>query len=111
MSMNTRLPNRPDDHLDRLFADYFRANMPANWPAPPRPWDEPVSPAAAPIAGDPATRSRWALAASVALLLGGCWYLGNHMSDGKPKHGLDLRGTEATPNHMKDLGKAPPKGP
>ena len=36
MSMNTRIPNRPDDEIDRLFTAYFQAELPATWPGLPR---------------------------------------------------------------------------
>jgi hypothetical protein len=112
MSMNTRIPNRPDDELDRLFRSYYQAELPARWPAAPNPWAEKPSPAAEPNR-DPATRSRWALAASVAILLGGCWYLGTHGSDSKPRPGFDPSGGSADVNHVKDIGKTktPPKMP
>jgi hypothetical protein len=108
MSMNTRIPNRPDDDLDRLFRSYYQAELPARWPAAPHPWAEKPSPAVEANA-DPASKSRWALAASVAILLGGCWYLGTHTTDGKARPGFDLKGGEANTKHLKDFdGKAPP---
>lgn len=110
MSKNTRIPNRPDDDLDRLFTAYFRAEMPARWPNAPRPWAQTVQPAQA-ASADPTRRSRWALAASVALLIGSCWYLSGHVTNGKSKPGFDLKDGEATPKHVKDLGKGPPKMP
>ena len=67
MSMNTRIPNRPDDEIDRLFTAYFQAQLPANWPDPPRPWADRPQPAAA--LRRPDQPSRWALAASVRC----CW--------------------------------------
>jgi hypothetical protein len=112
MSMNTRIPNRPDDDLDRLFRSYYQAELPARWPAAPKPWNEKPLPAIEPN-GDSASKSRWALAASVAMLLGGCWYLGTHSATGTSRPGFDLKGGEANVNHVKDIGKTktPPKMP
>lgn len=110
MSMNTRIPNRPDDHVDRLYADYFRAQLPARWPNPPTPWADPARPATA-ASGDPASKSRWALAASVALLIGTCWYLSGHISDGKRKPGFDPEGGAANSKLLKEFGKDKPKAP
>jgi hypothetical protein len=110
MSMNTRIPNRPDDEIDRLFTAYFQAERPARWPGCPRPWADKAQPVPASQA-DATARSRWALAASVALLIGSCWYLSGHMTDGKSKPGWDLKGGEANKKHLDDLGKAPPKMP
>jgi hypothetical protein len=112
MSTNTRIPNPREDGLDRLIAAYFRAEMPANWPAAPRPWAEKPHVAAHNHA-NPARRSRWALAASVALLIGGCWYLSGHLTDGKPQKGLNVDDTTAKmPKEIKDnLGTPKSKMP
>jgi hypothetical protein len=104
MSMNTKLPNRPADDPDRLFAAYFQDQLPAKWPACPRPWAEKAQPAAT-ASGDPAMKSRWALAASVALLIGSCWYLSGQVHDGKAKPGFNPDRGEANLKHVKDLGK------
>ena len=111
MSTNTRNPNPAGDDLDRLFAAYFRAEMPAKWPAAPRPWADRAQLQPARTTDDPAARSRWALAASVAILLGGCWYLSGHTTDGKGRPGLNLEGGGANVKSVKDLGKTPPKMP
>jgi len=114
MSTNIRIPKaRPQegDGLDRLIAAYFRAEMPANWPAAPQPWAEKPH-----VAADnhisPARRSRWALAASVAILIGGCWYLSGHLTDGQKK-GPNLDDTTAKmPKEIKDnLGTSKSKTP
>jgi len=115
MSTNTRIPNTPPregDGLDRLIAAYFRAEMPANWPAAPQPWAE-KSFVAADHHANPARRSRWALAASVALLIGGCWYLSGHLTDGQAKKGSNLDDTTAKmPKEIKDnLGTTKAKTP
>jgi hypothetical protein len=113
MNTNTRNPNPPGDDLDRLFSAYFQAELPAKWPAAPRPWADPARPKTANTAADPSVRSRWALAASVAILLGGCWYLSGQLTDGKGKAGLNLEGGGADLNHIKkaEPKKAEPKMP
>jgi hypothetical protein len=69
------------DGLDRLLSDYFKSKMKQPWPsAPIIDQSEPSAPVAArntpPLrVGDRGTRARVTLAASVALLLGTCWYL------------------------------------
>ena len=110
MSMNTRIPNRPEDEIDRLFTAYFRAEMPARWPNAPRPWAQTVQPASSAPA-DPTRKSRWALAASVALLIGSCWYLSGHVTDGKAKPGFNPEGGAADVNHLKHLSKDKAKEP
>jgi hypothetical protein len=61
------------DKLDRLFTDYFHAEM-TKRPWPPAPVTADVARRAAP---DPNRHARRVLAASVALLLGSCWVLSN----------------------------------
>ena len=109
MNTNTRDSNPPGDDVDRLVTAYFRSEMPAKWPAAPRPWAEPARPSNGTTA-DPATRSRWALAASVALLIGSCWYLSNKATDGQRRPAVNLDGT-ADVKHAKDAGKDPGKTP
>jgi len=72
------------DDLDRLLSDFFRSELPNPWPAPPISDDLteslPLS-ARKPIRRGPALRSRFALAASVALLLAGGWLLSGKFDD------------------------------
>ena len=111
MSTNTKNPNRPANDPDRLFAAYFQDQLPATWPACPRPWAEKAQPTAT-AAGDPAAKSRWALAASVALLIGSCWYLSGQVHDGKAKPGFNPAGGAADATHLKEMAKEPrPKMP
>jgi hypothetical protein len=89
----TMTQNPPPDALDKLLSDFFKRQMKQPWPpAPVPPGPSPLSaldgrvslngkptlaePApAARTPADPITPARLTLAASVALLLGGCWYL------------------------------------
>ncbi|MFO0796558.1 MAG: hypothetical protein U0804_03715 [Gemmataceae bacterium] len=63
----TRTPP-PTDGLDAALSDFFRSEMPKPWPAAP-------ALATVPARRDPGRRARLTLAASVALLAGGCWLL------------------------------------
>lgn len=82
----------PDERVDRLLGEYFKTNIPAGrWPSAPRTAN--VRPAN--TTTDPAVRSRWALAASVAVLLGGCWYLSDNLTGGKARKGPGLDGGSA----------------
>lgn len=90
--MNT-LPSKPEkpDDLDRLLSEFFKSELKKPWPKAPgtgAPKSEPSELAAArtaeaprnqpsPSARDNTARARFTLAASVALLLGTCWYLSN----------------------------------
>src|SRR5262245_3527772 len=108
--MNTTKPspNPAGDDLDRLFAAYFQAEMPTRWPPAPRPWLEMPRVANTSPKTDSSHRSRWALAASVALLVGSCWYLSGHISDGQPKKPFDPDGTASPSVIDKNLGKGKP---
>jgi hypothetical protein len=93
------------DELDRLLSGFFRSQVPTRWPEAPKPWDyEGPLVLPKPRVSRSNTRSRLALAASVALLLGTGLALSNRASDGKAKKGLDTDGT-ANINVIKDLGK------
>jgi len=73
--------------VDRLLRGFFRAEMPDPWPSfeapsPPRN----ILPFRPALTHRPtALRSRLALAASVAVLVGGAWLLGSRLTDPKSK--------------------------
>lgn len=75
----------PPDAVDRLLTDFYTSQVRRPWPpAPAVGRAEPAaSVAARGRAADGSTRARLTLAASVALLVGGCWYLsgGLHPAD------------------------------
>ena len=78
MNTNQNTTFTTEANLDRLFTDFFKSELKKSRPMP-RPWaDTTVStPTARTL-----PRARWALAASVALLLGTCWYLSDKATDG-----------------------------
>jgi hypothetical protein len=85
-----------DESIDRLLSEFLKAQMPQPWPAAPAtaatsepsvlvasragateaPRNQPAVPR------DTSARSRFTLAASVALLLGTCWTLSNGFQSG-----------------------------
>jgi len=109
MNTTNRLPTPQGNNVDRLLTTFYRSEMPATWPDAPEPWT--TQTATTDRKGHPSSRSRWALAASVALLIGGCWYVSGQMTDGKKRAGLNLDGGDANTKHVKDAGKDKPKTP
>lgn len=104
--MNTQhnFPNTGDE-VDRLLSSFYQSEMPTTWPAAPKPWAEKAHTSAVASPSNPASRSRWALAASVAILVGSCWYLSGHMTNGKQRPDANFDGGSADTKNMKDLGK------
>ena len=100
--MNTTPPHtEAPDELDRLFSEFFKAQVKHPWPNAPVPAAsnasaKPTEPselvaartaeaprnAPAPARRDNSARARFTLAASVALMLGTCWYLSNGFAPG-----------------------------
>lgn len=66
---------KPGDDLDGLLRTFFRSQMPQPWPASPARHAKNLSPARPTSSRHPLMRSRFALAASVALLLLGSLFL------------------------------------
>jgi hypothetical protein len=75
------------DELDRLMSYYFARELPSPWPGPPAV----VVPSVRPQA-DAGRRSRYALAASVAALLGLGVYLSSAVPGGRPAPGAGQPG-------------------
>ncbi|MCI0701964.1 MAG: hypothetical protein L0241_12855 [Planctomycetia bacterium] len=106
--MNATPPNTEAlDELDRLFSDFFKAQLTKPWPKAPMPaaTTEPSELVTArtteaprnqptPVRAtgrDNTARARFTLAASVALMIGTCWYFSNGFAPGE-------RPTAPTPN-------------
>ena len=87
------------EELDRLFSEFFKAQLKQPWPNAPVPASgaaklaepselvtartaETPRNAPAPARRDNSARARFTLAASVALMLGTCWYLSNGLAPG-----------------------------
>lgn len=99
----------PADPLDRLLADFFQSQLKQPWPpAPATPSTEPAALAASrepiPSRRDSSRRSRYTLAASVALLLGVGWLFSSGFAPG------DRPGSNPAPTGgmLKDAGASDP---
>jgi len=95
---------QPDD-LDRQLGAFFRGEAPKHWPAAPMPkrLAVVVRPAATQY------RGRLALAASVAALLIGGWFLSGRLPSPTPSGSMD--DTKATVPSSLRGGSAPPVRP
>lgn len=99
--MNALEPNVKPDELDTLLHAFFRAEMPSPWPQLKAPITSPASleeTATASPSWWSRSRSRFALAASVALLMLASWWLSGRTVDysntgveGPTKANIDLR--------------------
>jgi len=80
-------PSQSGDDLEGLLRAFLRSQLPQPWP-PPRILSVVNSCQRWPATGRNLIRSRWTLAASVALLFFGSWLLPSRFtSDAKPEHG------------------------
>src|SRR5579884_277089 len=87
MSVLEPRPLQPGDDLDRLLRTFLRSQLPHPWPPPPV-TSTVASRQRRPGDGRNLMRSRWTLAASVALLLVGSWLLPSRFTpDAKPESG------------------------
>jgi hypothetical protein len=127
--MNTTPTNSESPaELDRLFSDYFKAQLKKPWPNAPippvagapaatepselvaartasAPRNTPARPASA-KGRDNTARARFTLAVSVALMLGTCWYLSNGFDPvGRPGGAPSQNGG---PGLLKNGEAAPP---
>jgi len=106
------LPNDSHDEMDRILSSFFKAQMPAQWPDAPSVSasrsSATIVPATERSTAPMFTSSRVSLAASVAILIGSCWYLSQSVptQNGLPQPSSLIRGSEATlppdRNPMKD---------
>lgn len=101
-STNTHGP----DEVDLLLSKFFKSQVPTNWPKAPAVHARSVKPAAVAASSiDTTSHSRWALVASVALMLGGYWFLNSQATDGKNKSPLNYEDSSANLKAIKDLSK------
>ncbi|MBN9122128.1 MAG: hypothetical protein J0I06_23805 [Planctomycetes bacterium] len=115
------------DELDRLFSEFFKAQLKRPWPNAPVPAaasttksaepselvtaraQEAPRNAPMPARRDSSSRARFTLAASVALMLGTCWYLSNGFQPGA-RSGPGTPSTPSGPGMLPDSGASAPKG-
>lgn len=100
----------PPDGLDRLLSDFYRHEMPRPWPGPPAATAEPS--AAVRRRADSGRRSRYTIAASVALLLGLGAYLSSVTPNGPATQGSGagrLDPTKTSANGQDLIKNANPK--
>jgi hypothetical protein len=92
----------PDDDLDRMLFAYFKHEMPDPWPNLPLPAGK-VRPAAEALPHRRSSRdARYALAASVAMLVGTCWYLSDRMPASLPERPENVaNGVSSLPKPMR----------
>jgi hypothetical protein len=96
MTLSLQPPVRPEDarqpgdEIDALLRAYYRAEMPDPWPSFEAPLRQNVVPFRKPTRRFPLMRSRLAVAASVALIVGGMWFLSRMPHNSKPDATLPL---------------------
>jgi len=100
------IDQKPND-VDRLLSGFFKSEMPDPFPTF---RNASVMPLAASRNSHEqgraaSNRSRFALAASVAILLGGCWYLSGQIGPRSDRPNLGSNG-DATANMPKELKNA-----
>jgi hypothetical protein len=92
--------------LDKLLSTFFKAELPDPFPElklPAARSAEPPMPAAPRIPAERQpifTRSRFSLAVSVALLLGGCWYLSTQIGTPPPRPNTGTGGQASPPKQI-----------
>ena len=86
-----------ENNLDDVLGDYFKSQMPKAWPPAPR-TAEPAR-VRRPASNN---RARYTLAASVAILIGACWYFSTGSQPAE-------RGKPAAPGILQDGSAKMPK--
>lgn len=83
--MNTTESLPTNRQVDRLLTDFFKSEMPNPFPplnlAARSELPMPVSTRTPACERRNTVRAKWSIAVSVALLVGGCWYLSGRISD------------------------------
>jgi hypothetical protein len=95
-------PNQTTEPIDQVLGDYYKSQLPRHWPDAPQPWSAPeVAQIDRRRSNVQSWRSRWALAASIALILSACWYVSGQFTVGKKKNGIGLEdGTAKMPKEL-----------
>lgn len=108
--------NRTDslqpEAIDEMLSRFMKSEMPHPWPKAPTPQVGSITPASSPRLTDssPLVSSRYSLAASVVLILGGCWLLSNLLSDNpNPNRFGGLDGGNASTKLLEKLAMPAPK--
>jgi hypothetical protein len=105
MSHLVRPTSPPPDELDGLLRAFFQAEIPDPWPS----LEAPAPRIALPVTPDSVRKGFWsshlALAASVALLLGGSLFLSGSFSGGKSGPTIKLEHDSATHPSIHERGK------
>ena len=109
--MSHLVRSTPPDELDGLLRGYFQAEMPDPWPSLEAPAPRHALPAMPPSGRKAFWGSRLALAASLALLLGGSVFLSGSLPAGKQPEGVPTKDPTATrpttPGAIKELIQDP----
>ena len=90
--MNSEKYNRAETDLDRMLSAFFKSELPDPFPKLKLPLSTvraELPMPTAPVSRRTISNSRFSLAVSVALLLGGCWFLSSHIGTApeRPKAG------------------------
>ena len=104
------LRNPGPDDLDRLLTRFYQSEVPSPWPPAPHPEAERPTPASRlpeyrsqPVLTGP----RVSLAVSVALLLGGCWFLSSRTADAPVPHPISSGLNNGTAEHKTPIPMDP----
>lgn len=110
--MNTTQLSPTDREMDQMLSGFFKSELPNPFP----PLNLPTR-AELPmplVAGEPTRerrtntlKSKLSIAVSVALLIGGCWYLSGRMSEKGPEQAKIGKGADGA-NVPKEIKKAMP---
>lgn len=73
-----------DDHVEHMVRAFFQSEMPREWPGAPATRTSRSDARSALPSMLASSRSRWALAASVAVLVGGMWLVNGLRSTSRP---------------------------
>jgi hypothetical protein len=98
-----------NEPIDRRLGDFFKAEVPQPWPAAPATDVVVTSSNHVRTKSSNLSRSRLALAASLAFMLVGVWAISMNSSNGKQRSGLSIDDGAADSKFLKEMGKEPKK--